>query len=162
MNIFSFKWAIKCRMYRSLLKIVYRGRIQFGEKFTFRDGLHVIIEDKGSLKIGDRVFFNNYCSVNVLNKVTIGNDCLFGENVKIYDHNHGFKIEDMPFNAQPFKTSEIEIGHNCWFGSNVIILKGVHIGNNCVIAAGTIVKDNIEDGTILYSNGEKRKLILKK
>jgi len=153
MNYFNIKWAIKSRIKRFFFKIVYRDSVSFGERLTFRDGFHIIMENGAKLKIGNRAFFNNNCSINVLNKVTIGDDCLFGENVKIYDHDHCFKYEGIPFHSQLMNTSEILIGNNCWFGSNVVILRGSKIGNNCVIAAGTVVKTNLEDGMILYRDG---------
>lgn len=156
MNIFNIKWAIKSRVKRAFFKIIYKKNIQYGKRLTFRDGFHIIMEKDASLEIGDRVFFNNYCSINVLKTVRIGDDCLFGENVKIYDHDHCFKYKNTPFNSQPMNTSTIKIGNNCWFGSNVTILRGSEIGNNCVVAAGTIVKTNLEDGMILYRDGTKK------
>ena len=39
------------------------------------------------VKIGDNVFFNNGTSIAAKEKIEIGDNCIFGENVKIYDHN---------------------------------------------------------------------------
>ena len=78
----------------------------------------------------------------------IGNDCIFGENVCMYDHDHLFERKNGNFREQGFKKIPISIGNNCWIGSGVIILKGVSIGNNCVIAAGAVVTKDIPDGEI--------------
>lgn len=162
MNIYDLKWSIFCRFKRSFLKIIYGNRISFGERFTFRDGLHVLIDKNGRLSIGNRCFFNNNCSLNVLAKITIENDCLFGENVKIYDHNHRFNKINKAISTQGFSLDNITIGNNCWIGSDVIILKGSHIGDNCVIAAGCIVDGRkIESGTLMRRDGSFEKIIYK-
>ena len=91
----------------------------------------------------------NYHDVpnNIL--VKIGNDCIFGENIKIYDHNHNFKDKTKLISQQGFNTESVIIDSNCWIASNVIILKGVHIGSNSVIGAGVIVYKNVPANSVL-------------
>ena len=124
-------------------KVIYRNRIIFGKKVTFRKGMSIMIENKGKIIIGNGVFFNNYCSLNSLN------NSIFGENVKIYDHNHVFKYKDKLIKSEGFKSDKILIGNNCWIGSNVIILKSVSIGDNSVISAGEIVRKSVPSNSIL-------------
>lgn len=49
-------------------------------------------------------------------------------------------------------TKEISIGDNVWIGNNVIILKGVNIGDNSIIAAGSIVNKDVSPNTIVGGN----------
>jgi len=106
------------------------------------------------LEIGKQCFFNLYCSISVGNgKVSIGNNCLFGENVKIYNHNHIFNKKDLFIFEQGFSFEDIIIGNNVWIGSNVLILKGAQIEDNCVISAGSIVKEHIAKNS-LFINGK--------
>ena len=79
----------------------------------------------------------------------IGHHTLFGENVKIYDHNHVFNKKNEYVVNQGFSTGKVIIGNNCWIGSNTVILKGSRIGNNCVIGAGCVISGEIPDGTIV-------------
>lgn len=132
-----------------LLKSIYKRRIKIGKKVTFRRRFDVMISNDGFLEIGDGVFFNNDCSINVYKSVKIGCDSIFGESVKIYDHNHRFNNRDLPIKQQGYKSDSIEIGSNCWIASNVTILKGTKIGDNCVIGAGCIVDGIIEDNKVL-------------
>lgn len=130
-------------------KIVYGNRITFGKKVTFRKGMSVMIENEGKIIIGNGVFFNNYCSLNSLKEIRIGDNSIFGENVKIYDHNHIFKYKNKLIKSTGFKSDKILIGNNCWIGSNVIILKSVSIGDNSVISAGEIVRKSVPSNSIL-------------
>lgn len=95
------------------------------------------------------VFFNHHCSLTSLKNIYIGDDCIFGENVKIYDHNHNIDKKSIIFRKQGYNIASVIIGNNCWIGSNVTILPGVCIGNNVVIGAGSIITKNISDNTML-------------
>lgn len=134
-------------------KLIYGRHIKFGKNVTFRKGFSLVIEDDAFVEIGDGCFFNNFCSINAKQGIVIGNNCLFGENVKIYDHNHIFKYSNRLIKEQGFKKDKIQIGNNCWIASNVIILKNTNIGNDCVIAANQVVKKDIVNNCIL-ENGK--------
>jgi acetyltransferase-like isoleucine patch superfamily enzyme len=110
------------------------------------------VQNGGFLEIKDRVFFNNFCSINCLEKISIGENTLFGENVKLYDHNHSYERNEdgLQVSHSEFRTAPIIIGKNCWLGSNVVVLKGVTIGDNSIIGAGCIIHKNIPaDSTVL-------------
>lgn len=77
---------------------------------------------------------------------------MFGPSVKIFDNNHRFTKENGVLSS--LKTDEIIIGNNCWIASNVIILKGTHIGDNCVIGAGCIVSGNIPSNSLVKCKNE--------
>lgn len=158
MSLFTKKWKLNCWIKRNLYKITFSSRLNMHDSVSFRNGFHIFIEKNGMVKIGKNTFFNNYCSINSMGCITIGENCLFGENVKIYDHNHKFRAKDVPIAAQGFSVGNVFIGDNCWFGTNVVILKGVHIGNHCIISAGTVIDTNIQDNMIVYRNGEMREI----
>lgn len=139
---------IKQMITRLLIKINYGKQISIGKKFSFRRGISIQLGKNAKVKIGNNVFMNNYCSINSLDYIEIGDDCIFGEGVKLYDHNHVFN-ENRLIRESGFKTSKITIGNNCWIGSDVIILKNAKIGNNCVIGAGCIINEKIDDNSIV-------------
>ncbi|MBR4325856.1 MAG: acyltransferase [Bacteroidales bacterium] len=118
----------------------------------FRFGLNIVIDNKIAIvKIGENCFFNNFCSINSLCKIEIGNNVIMGENVKIYDHNHKYKEHNVVINNQGFTCKPIKIGNNCWIGSNVTILKGVTIGDNCVIGAGCVIYKEVPSNTLVIN-----------
>lgn len=137
---------INCSLKKFWLKLIYGKKIKFGKNVHFRKRFEVNI-DGGKLIIGDRVFFNNDCSINTHEKIIIGNDTLIGENVKMYDHNHIFN--ETGVEPHKFKSEEIVIGEKCWICSNVTILKGTVIGDGSVIGAGVIISDNIPPHSII-------------
>ncbi|WP_195467403.1 acyltransferase [Clostridium sp. D43t1_170807_H7] len=149
MLILKIKHHLFAIIKKMFYKIIFKEKVKFGKKSTFRKGFNMSIEGIGKVEIGERCFFNNYCSINSLNKISIGNDTIFGENVKLYDHNHKFSDKIKLISQQGYNTAPISIGKNCWIGSGVIILKGVCIGDNVVIGAGCIINSNIQSNTIV-------------
>lgn len=128
-------------------KIIYRKNLLIGKGVTWRRGFSVMKMPEAVIQIGDNCFFNNDCSINSNHLIKMGG-VLFGENVKIYDHNHRFN-EHKPIKAQGFSNGTVTIGERCWIGSNVTILKGSKIGNNCVIGAGCVISGKVPDNSIV-------------
>lgn len=134
------------------------SRINIGSAVQFRDYCNVRSGMNGTLTIGNRVFFNNHCSITSFHSISIGDDCQFGEGVKFYDHNHQYRVTDKPINQQGYSTGSIKIGNNCWFGSDVIVLKNVEIGDNVVVGAGCIIHESIPAGSVIINKQELVKL----
>ncbi|WP_235777837.1 acyltransferase [Clostridium culturomicium] len=125
------------------------SRIKVGKKLICREQVK-IKATKGVITIGNNVFFNNGCSINCRKSITIGDNSIFGEGIKIYDHDHIFGSGTL-VRENGFIEERVIIGENVWIGSNCIILRGVTIGDNAVIAAGTIVTNDIEKDRIIYN-----------
>ena len=141
----SFRIAIKKG---SKLIIVINLRLRYNVSFR--------IYNEGKVKIGNNCFFNDGCSINCQQNISIGDNLICGQNVMIFDHDHDYKN-----NINEFVKKEISIGNNVWIGANCIILKGVTIGDNVVIAAGTTVNKNIPTNTLIYQekNIKKKEII---
>lgn len=159
MKILKLKYHLAAYIRIVLYKLLFGSRFGVGRGTTFRRFFNVYLEKDATINIGKNCFFNHGCSINALKKIVIGDECIFGENVKIYDHNHRFAEKNLSIKEQGFTTGEVYIGSRCWFGSNVVILKGVHIGNNCVIGAGAIIDCDIPDDSIVVA---ERELSIKK
>lgn len=128
-------------------KIKYRDRIDIPWNLSFRRDFIINISKNGLLKIGDNCFFNNYCAINCMKEIVIGNNNIFGENVKIYDHNHVFNKEK--FDLNELKTEKIEIGNENWIASNVVILKKTKMKNRNVVGAGIILNQELDSYNLL-------------
>lgn len=159
MNIIEKKLALAASyLKQKLLRLKYKG-CKFGKKIYIKSGFRVLVENGAVLEIGDRTFFNYGCSITAQNRITIGKDCLFGEDVKIYDHNHVFKHMPTPIAEQGFSWGGVIVGNNVWVGSNVVLLKGCEIGDNSVIAAGAVVDIKVPSYSIYRRDGSIEKIV---
>ena len=77
---------------------------------------------------------------------------MFGPGVQIFDNNHKHSPETGV--SSQLSTAPIYIGDNSWVASDAIILKGARIGNNCVIGAGCIVREEVPDGSVVTNRQE--------
>lgn len=154
MTLFKIKWHLGAVLKTAVYKIAFGKNFSVGKDTTFRSRFNVYLEKGAKISIGEKCFFNNDCSINSLDSIVIGNGNIFGENVKLYDHNHRYQDHNVSLKEQGFVTKPIVIGNDCWFGSNVTVLQGVHIGNNCVIGANSLIYKDIEDGSIVTSDSK--------
>lgn len=127
------------------------SKIILGDNVVFRSNVSLRLNQNAVVQIGDNVFFNNSCSINCLNNISIGSNCQFGEDVKFYDHNHNYRDKSRLINEQGYSIGSIVVGNNCWIGSNVVILKDVEIGDNVVIGAGCIIYKSIPANTVVVN-----------
>lgn len=93
---------------------------------------------EASIIIGDKVAFNNNCTLLSCCEIRIGNCCRIGEAVQMMDFDgHGILPTER---STAGKIASIEIGNNVWIGNRATLLAGTKIGKNSVVAAGAIVK----------------------
>jgi len=90
--------------------------------------------------------------------VKIGKCCLLGANVTIVDYDfHSVKTEGRRYNTkiEDVGCKPVIIKDNVWLGMNVIVLKGVTIGENSIVAAGSVVTKSIPSNCIAGGNPAK-------
>lgn len=152
MTLLKIYWRLKAEFKKLCFKIMFGKRFSVGKNTTFRPGFGIYLEKGATIKIGSNCFFNRGCSINALKNIEIGDNTIFGENVKIYDQNHRFKDKDKLIRDQGYSIDEVKIGKNCWICTNAVILKGVTIGDNSVIGAGCIIYKDVPPNSIVKSS----------
>lgn len=100
----------------------------------------------GDIKIGKNTMLNGVCVVSY-EKVVIGDNCQIASSTIISDTDFHpadpvqrlKQVKGEPFSFSEVGKSKIVVGNNVWIGWNCTILKGVTIGDNCIVAAGSVV-----------------------
>jgi acetyltransferase-like isoleucine patch superfamily enzyme len=118
------------------------GSLALANKCWFSKNVVISTED-GNVDIGHNVFINRNVMIVSMERISIGDDVLIGNNVSIYDHDHVFKNRSVAYGKQGFITARVRIDDKVWIGANSVILKGVTIGYGSVIAAGSVVNKSI-------------------
>lgn len=136
--------------YDTHLEIMDQARIKIGRLCSSRRSVDIIAFGEGEIIIGGHCFFNKNVSISANTRISIGENSTFGQNVVIVDHNHDYKYTTL----SGYISEPISIGNNVWVGANSIILKGVHIGNNAVVAAACVVTEDVPENTIVIQKRE--------
>ncbi len=103
-----------------------------------------------NIEVGKNFFANYNCTILDVAKVRIGDNCQLAPNVAIYTAGH--PVHPVSRNSGYEYGKEITIGDNVWIGGNAVICPGVHIGNNVVIGAGSVVTKDVPDWVIAAGN----------
>ncbi len=96
-------------------------------------------------RIGNNVFVNHGCSFLDLGGITIEDDVLLGPQVKLVTENHPVD----PSNRKSLDLKSIVVKKNAWIGAGAVILPGVTIGENSIVAAGAVVTQDVPSNTIV-------------
>jgi serine acetyltransferase len=101
------------------------------------------------LRIGDRCVIGRGSHIVAHQSVVIGDDVWTGPYVYITDQNHGYQDPGTPIGQQFPVNRPVRIGKGSWLGAGAIILPGANIGENVVIAAGSVVRGEIPDRCVV-------------
>lgn len=106
---------------------------------------------KGSIGIGNFCMICPGVRVGSADQIHIGNNCMLASNVYIADSDW----HDIYNRIAMGKTAPVNISDNVWVGEGAIICKGVSIGENSIIGAGSVVVNNIPRGCVAAGNPAK-------
>lgn len=133
---------------KSLIAIKGNGKIVLNGTVGFCQGIVLEAYD-GEIEFGKNFRCNYSCSIYSQDSIIkFGENISLGWNVVI-KNNDGHNIVENGM-IKP-KSDSINIGDHCWICSNVDILKGVNIGNDCVVAYKSIVTRSYEGNNLLLA-----------
>jgi len=135
------------------LNLMHNAQIILNGKSQIGFGSALSIDKNGIFEIGDQTYISAGATIRVAQKISIGNHCAISWNVTIMDSDfHHYQQANQELSHA---TKEVIIGNNVWIGNNVIILKGVHIGDNAIVAAGSVVTKDVLASSIVGGNPAK-------
>ena len=119
-------------------------------KFYFYTGCKIVVRENAKLILGNGSFVNVDSKIYCKEKIEIGDNTFIGEEVIIRDTDEHNIIREKYSNTLPIK-----IGNHVWIGMRSMILKGVTIGDNVVVAAGSIVTKSVPSNCLVAGNPAK-------
>lgn len=135
------------------IRVRKNSKITLSDRSYFDKGTLLRVTENAEFSMGKNSGFNSYCVITCREKITIGDNTMFGPFVTIHDHDHVYRTKEC-MKTSGYVSAPITIGNNVWIGGNVVILKGVTIGDGAVIAAGAIVTKDVPANTVLYNKRE--------
>lgn len=140
-----------------------RGRIKIGSDVYISGKIDISFSSHAvqvpELCIGDRTFIGHQCSFSSAGKITIGNDCLIANGVRIQD-NDGHPLDaDRRRAGEPVSPEDVQpviVEDGVWIAPRATILKGVTVGENSVIGAGSVVTKDVPPNIVAAGNPARK------
>lgn len=130
-----------------------KGKIIINYRTCISATAQLTASEDGILSMGKCCFVNRGCVIAAHNQIIIDDNVTIGPGTYIYDHDH-----DRQGN---YKSKPIAISKNVWIGANCTLLKGICIGENSVIAAGTTVSKDVPANVVYREKKEYDMVLLK-
>lgn len=165
------------RIYGSIRVEGRKANIEFGRKVKLKQGCVVVLSDQrrdSELVLGDNAIVEYGAYLNVHNgsiilssntfvgahSVLLGKGgivlspwVMLGPGVRVFSSDHDIWSYQEHYLGAPEIKGKIEIQENVWVGSGATILKNSTIARGCVVAAGSVIKGNISDNTLVAAPG---------
>ncbi len=175
-SLYNMAFSSQLKYFGKRTKLDISGQVHIGKNVYIGDDVTLIVENGASLVIGDNSFIGESCYIKCFGgKVEIGcdvsinsksflNGCgglKIGDNTRIGTQsimiasNHKFDDPDILFKDAITKEG-IEIGQNVWFGARVTVLDGVHISDDVVVGACSLVSKNITEAGVYVGTPAKK------
>lgn len=138
------------------LSIVNPGSISIGG--FVKIGAYAVIEalvpERGvSVRIGDGAYIGHFPRITAVGEVVIGEEAMISDRVYVSDTGHVYEDVTQPIKRQGLRDGRrVEICRGAWVGIGAAIVGNVRIGENAVVGANAVVRDDVPDFTVVAGN----------
>ncbi|MBN1437604.1 MAG: acyltransferase [Sedimentisphaerales bacterium] len=126
--------------------------IHFTGYASIRAEVRIETTENAKITIGDRCIVRERARINANQEITLGDRTGIGNSTMISDGDFHPIIENGKVQQM---TAPVHIGDHIWVGAHCIILKGVTIGNDTMIGAGSLVTKDIPDHVVAFGRPAK-------
>ncbi|MCX6182390.1 MAG: acyltransferase [Bacteroidetes bacterium] len=128
-----------------------------------RIGSTVILSDKKKIDIKDNVWIGHYSLLDGIGGISIAKGVNIASHTCIYTHSSqdsirllGEKFIEIPAEERiGYIIKEVSIGEYTFVGTSCVILPGTTIGKGCIVGAGSVVKGEFPDYSVIVGNPAK-------
>jgi acetyltransferase-like isoleucine patch superfamily enzyme len=99
-----------------------------------------------NIRVGRKVFINHGCTLNDIGGIDFGDEVMLGPNVSLLSSGHPV---DPVERTRRITAAPIVVGRNVWIAASAIVLQGVTVGPDSVIAAGAVVTTDVPAATLV-------------
>lgn len=118
---------------------------------------YIVIKNPKKIKWGENLSIHDFTYIDAAGGIVIGENVSIAHNCSLVSFEHTWQDTSVPIKYNPTAYKSIWIGDDVWIGCGVRILGGTTIGNRVVVAAGSVVKGDLESGYI-YGGVPAKKL----
>lgn len=117
--------------------------------------------DVKNIRLGKNITINPFCLFNVDKdaKIVIGNNCRISSGAKLITK--GLNVNQIDRRREHVVYGDIILEDNVWIGANSVVIGGVRIGKNSVVAANSFVNEDVPINSVVAGTPAKVMRVLK-
>jgi acetyltransferase-like isoleucine patch superfamily enzyme len=154
--------AVRLGLAARLINRAARAQVRIGDETVVRGILRN--ERDGAMTLGARVYVGDGVILSAMASIEIGDETLIAHDVQIFDndthpHDAAGRVRDfrrkLGHKVQvdaPIARAPVRIGRRCWLGMRCLVMKGVTIGDETIIAGGSVVTSDLPAGIVAGGN----------
>ncbi|GIK76880.1 MAG: acyltransferase [Acidobacteria bacterium] len=124
------------------------ARIRFGRFVWVGHGTKIRCHE-GTVEIGAKTVLGQECTISAYQRVSIGRECVIADRAMFIDFDHNVADVEAPIRRQGIYKRDVVVGSNVWIGYGVQVLRGVTIGDNAIVGAGSVVTRDIPANAVV-------------
>jgi acetyltransferase-like isoleucine patch superfamily enzyme len=103
---------------------------------------------EGEVRIGAKTVLGQECTISAFQHVSVGRECILADRVMLIDFDHGVVDVEQPIRVQGIYKRDVRVGNNVWVGYGACFLRGVTVGDNCIVGTSAVVTRDIPDDAV--------------
>jgi acetyltransferase-like isoleucine patch superfamily enzyme len=104
---------------------------------------------EGTVSIGAKSVLGQECTISAYQHVSVGRECILADRVMLIDFDHGVVEVERPIRLQGIYKRDVDVGHNVWIGYGACVLRGVSIGDNCIVGTNSVVTHDVPANAVV-------------
>jgi acetyltransferase-like isoleucine patch superfamily enzyme len=104
---------------------------------------------EGTVRIGAKTVLGQECTISAFQHVSIGRECILADRVMLIDFDHGVTEVDRPIRLQGIYKRDVRVGHNVWIGYGACVLRGVTVGDNCIVGTNSVLTREVPENAVV-------------
>lgn len=143
------------------LRLEFRGNnnmVILGDNVSMKNDCRIMITGNNcTIEIGDNTSFTHHCQLEAQEEAThiiIGEDCMFSNNVLIRTNDSHY-IYDLETGKRVNMPRDVHIGNPVWLAAFATIMKGVTIGEGCIVGYRSIVTNDLPSSCVAVGTPAK-------
>jgi acetyltransferase-like isoleucine patch superfamily enzyme len=130
------------------LEIAPGAQLVLGRWSWLGDGCKVRVHE-GRCEIGAKTVMGQECTISCYQRVSIGRECIIADRTMLIDFDHGVVEVERPIRLQGIYKRDVRVGNNVWIGYGACVLRGVTVGDNCVLGTYAVVTRDVPDNAVV-------------
>jgi acetyltransferase-like isoleucine patch superfamily enzyme len=104
---------------------------------------------EGEVRIGAKTVLGQECTISAFQHVSIGRECIVADRTMFIDFDHGVVETERAIRDQGIYKRDVRVGHNVWIGYGASFLRGVTVGDNCVVGTYAVVTKDVPANAVV-------------